>query len=248
MPEDLYAGLHKAVANDLDPHIIELFEVLKSREYFIRFSELVLHTPFSRELWELCRACWSDEADKVMRVWRWWVVARMSFAGEFGSGWGVSITSSSRGMSATVSGYQAAVKSMVGFHRRLQGVELLNVDAMEVIEAHLTDTNAFMFLDPPYVASTRSCGQKSYHYEFDHHAELVECLLRADCKVMLCGYNHEVYNPLCENGWHMIQWDTLSHAVPKTRVSGVQGKGSATGTAERTECAWVNYDKEAHLL
>ena len=95
----------------------------------------------------------------------------------------------------------------------------------------------FFYCDPPYVPSTRRAGVYKHELTDEDHQELVELLKQIQGRVMLSGYPNELYDSL---GWRRIEWEVNCHAAGRTRVSGLQGAGSAAGQ-KRTECVWMNY-------
>lgn len=79
-------------------------------------------------------------------------------------------------------------------HERLQGVEILKRDALEVIRQHKNNPDAFLFLDPPYRKPLRGKGAGNvYAVEMpeDEQIHLLETIRDSVCKVMLCGYRAE---------------------------------------------------------
>jgi hypothetical protein len=76
----------------------------------------------------------------------------------------------------------------------------------------------------------------------------VEVLLQVEGKVLLSGYDHPIYRPLEEAGWHKVVRETACHAVGRTRISGILGPGSAKAKAPRTEVLWMNFKPEGLVL
>ena len=70
--------------NDLDSALVGFFKVLADPRLFKRFYRRVQATPYSRELYNQYREEWQAEEDPVIRAYKWFVVARMSFGGIFG--------------------------------------------------------------------------------------------------------------------------------------------------------------------
>jgi DNA adenine methylase len=236
--------------NDIDSAVMGFFKVLRDRDTFEDFLWLAQHTPYSRELWDECEDKWREEDDPVMRAWRWWVVARQSFAGAFGVSWGTTVTMSRRGMPMRNSSLLSTVEYLPDIHYRLRCTQIENRDAREVIEAYGVE-GAFVYCDPPYVMSTRQCDHDYDHgFTIEDHEELVELLLQCPADVMVSGYPHEVYDPLIEAGWETHTWDVISYAAAKTRRTGIQGEGAAKRDSTRVECIWMNYDpeEEDHLF
>jgi DNA adenine methylase len=234
--------------NDLHGEIANLFRVLRDQpEEFMRLAEL---SEYGRELWRECKAACTDpdkaEPDPVRRAWRWWYVAATSFAGHWGSNFGTVVTASCRGMASECSKLQTRVRDVLPrCIERLQGVQIENSDAMTVVARYCTE-DGFCYCDPPYVHGTRSSvrydGRDPNGHECtdDFHARLVEALLAAPGAVLLSGYAHEVYAPLEASGWERHDWQTACHAAGRTRLTGVQGSGSALAKQARTESIWLN--------
>jgi DNA adenine methylase len=230
--------------NDLDSAVMGLFRVLRDRpEEFLRLAQL---TPYSRELYNECRAAWREEPDEVRKAWRWWVVARMNFSGTHA--WATVITSSSRGMAKTASGVLGAIDSLPEVCARLQRAQIENAPALRVLERYCTPTS-LAYLDPPYIHGTRSKDHPYTHEMTDtDHAALVEAILRLPGKFVLSGYAHCLYQPLEAAGWSRVDFQTVCHATAKTRATGIQGAGSALAKQPRTESVWLDPATAAEVL
>lgn len=75
---------------------------------------------------------------------------------------------------------------------KLQGVEILQGDAYDVIMQYKDDSTAVLFIDSPYVHRTRTAPNSYYHEMRD--ADQVQMLLAvrdAKAKCILCGYQEE---------------------------------------------------------
>jgi len=76
---------------------------------------------------------------------------------------------------------------------------------------------------------------------YEDHAELIDYLLTHRRRVMLSGYDNELYRQLEVHGWKKICWEVHCHCVGKTRLTGLQGKG-ALQNQKCLECIWINYE------
>ena len=74
------------------------------------------------------------------------------------------------------------------------------------------------------------------------HEDLVDALLALKGKALLSGYANPLYEKLEAAGWRRRDFATVCFAAGRTRASGLQGSGSATAKALRTETVWANYD------
>lgn len=221
---------HSEVYNDLDDEIVNLFQVVRDRG-----GELVhalRYTPYSRIEFERSYMPAEDPFERARRT-----VVR-SFMG-FGSGSatcaksrtgfrGTSVRSGS-GPAGDWRNYPDALRDIVD---RLRGVVIEHRDAKEVMLQH-DRTNTLHYCDPPYVHATRYRGEKSdiYRHEMSEadHEELCRFLLTLKGKVILGGYDNELYNDLL-TGW---------------------GKSSrmayADGQKKREEVLWINRKEHRQL-
>jgi len=123
---------------------------------------------------------------------------------------------------------------------RLMRTQILCGDALRAIRA--TDTpDCLHYLDPPYVASTRRAGGYTHEMTDDHHRELIELLTSGEVegKVVLSGYEHEIYAPLQEAGWAVVRREVACHAVGRTRGTGLLGAGATQNGQRRIECLYL---------
>jgi len=226
------------VYNDIDGGLYEFFSVLADPAEFERFYRRVAVLPYSRELWRECRHTWRLQTDRLERVWRWFVVARQSFAGRFDNAWGSVVTSSTRGMARTCSAWLSAIDMLPEIHARLQRVQIECADWRVILDRYDTPETLF-YCDPPYVPSTRRNERYKYELSEDDHRDLVERLLALDGLAVLSGYPNPIYEPLELAGWRRVERQTSCHAAGRTRGSGLQGKGAALAKQPRTECLWI---------
>ncbi|GLO06580.1 MULTISPECIES: DNA adenine methylase [Pseudomonas] len=107
--------------------------------------------------------------------------------------------------------------------------ELHQVDAVTFLESFPFTGNELVYVDPPYVPETRRRA-KVYRcdYTYADHQRLLDCLVSLPCKVMLSGYDNELYNSvLC--GWRKVQFSAKTH------------------TGVRKEVVWMNFDTPDRL-
>lgn len=110
---------------------------------------------------------------------------------------------------------------------RLKQVQIENRPALDLIREY-DHEGVLMYLDPPYVWSTRS-GRKQYRNEMSDqdHIELLEEVTSSKAKVMISGYDSELYD------FYLSNWKK------------VQVAARAQNNRRRVETLWMNYDLEA---
>ena len=224
--------------NDLNSGLVNLFRVLRDKEQFPEFQRLCELTPYSREEFYDCRDKWESEADPVIQAWRFFVVARMSFGGQFGSSFGTVIATSRRGMAVQCSMWLSAIEGLPEVHARLMMVQVENADFRVILDRYDTPDTLF-YCDPPYVPDTRKAKKYDHEMTEADHIDLVDLLLNIKGKCVLSGYPSPVYDRLTEAGWIRKEFNTACHAAGKTRNSNLQGAGSVMKHQPRTEVVWI---------
>jgi DNA adenine methylase len=103
-------------------------------------------------------------------------------------------------------------------------VQIEHMDALRIIERY-DSSDVLMYLDPPYVMSSRK-GGKLYRHEMDDsmHSEMLQLIKKSRAKIVLSGYDSELYNTILL-GWHKSK--TMSQT---------------TSAQMAEETIWMNYD------
>lgn len=200
------------VYNDLDEGLVNFFRVLRDPEKFGRFYHYAIFTPYARSEYDYCLRTWKEEQDDVVRAYKWFVIARMSFSGRFGHGWSNCISSSGRnGVSRSCAGWLSILEMMPEIHERIQGVQIECDDWKNILERYDKE-DVFAYLDPPYIPDTRLGGAYYCEMSADDHNSLVKTLLNYSGMVILSGYAHGIYKPLEDKGWIRKDFETVCHA------------------------------------
>lgn len=230
------------VINDLNSDIVNFFRVLRDPQRFEQFYGLASLTPYSREEFYRFRtdwrAGWSQCPSDVVRAYRWYMMARMSFSGEFGGSWGYSVTTSRRGMANAVSQWLSILDMLPAISERMRRVQVEHGDWRTMLHRYDTPDTLF-YVDPPYVKSTRRSGKYAHEMDDDAHQELVEMLRCIKGGVLLSGYRNPTYAQLEDEGWERLDMPTVCYAAGRTRYTRLLGKG-AIAYQRRTESIWVS--------
>lgn len=136
--------------------------------------------------------------------------------------------------------YQTDIKgNLPEVYERLEGVEVLNENGIDLVERFSDNAEAFLFLDPPYRHDLRGKGATSaYACELPHceQVRLLKTIRHAKCKILLCGYKSEkndLYDTyLLPHGWKCYR---LCEVVKACQVS-------RTVKDMAQEYVWVNYE------
>jgi len=227
------------VYNDIDSDLVNFFRVLRDKDKFQEFYEKVCLTPYSREEYNYCRSTWKDCEDEVERAYRWFVVARMSFSGDFGRSWSFKVTHSRRGMASSCSAWLSMIDKLPDIHERIMRVQIEHKDFRDLIPIYDTE-ETFFYLDPPYIPETRKGGGYKYEMTSRDHEDLVDLLLNAKSKIMLSGYVNSIYKRLEDAGWIRHDFETACYAIGRTRYTKILGDGSASEKCRRVESVWLS--------
>ncbi len=186
--------------NDLDSDIVNLFAVLREQpEALEKALEL---TPYSREEYdrsfELCK-------DSVERARRFMVRTTQAIGAKMDGkcGWRNHKQMKIGGTACKWGGITDTIDFAA---KRLRGstvnlVQIEHMDALCLIERY-NSPDVLMYLDPPYVRSTRKSG-KLYHHEMDdeQQARLLALITQSKAKIVISGYDSGLYNTALQ-GWY----------------------------------------------
>ncbi len=212
------------IYNDLDGDIVNFFRVLQDESKSQKLVSKLIVTPFAREEFDLA---YEETDDEIERARRTVIRSTMGFGSAGATKGGTGFRIDMRRTYGTASHLWAKYpESIAAITSRLQGVLIENRHAIEVMQKH--DANDTLhFVDPPYVESTRTGGNRYYRHELsdDDHQELLSTLKSLQGMVVLSGYETDMYNDIL-TGWEI-------HRI-KARIS------AHRGTTSRTECVWIN--------
>ena len=211
------------VYNDLGQNVYSLFRVLSDNALFKEFRAKCDLALYSKQLRDEYKESLRGELSTVERAYRFFYVNRASFNGV--GGFSVSHYVR-RGMCKSVSDFLSAVDGLPALHDRLSRVVVENRDIMEILDKY-DHPDTFIYLDPPYVSSTRLSSTK-YEEEMsdnDHRAMLEKCTSMKS-RIMISGYDNPFYDNILK-GWHKV-------ILP-----------SGTVMTDTAEVVWMNYDPPA---
>lgn len=220
------------VYNDLDGEIVNLFHILRDRgDELVRQVEL---TPYSRADFDESFLFVEDDLERARRT-----VIR-SFMG-----FGGNLTRPNRDQTPQRTGFRSYSKknrgsipagdwrnypaAMLALIERLQGVIVEQRDAIEVIQIHDAE-DALIYVDPPYVHSTRGFDaggtHRAYRHELtdDGHRRLAGAQRTGKGMVVLSGYPCDLYDRELYPDWKRLERPHL-----------------ADGARPRTEVLWLNH-------
>lgn len=214
--------------NDLDGAIITFWRVLRDRPKDL--ARVCALTPHSRTEWESCRDI-DDADDELEQARRVWVRLSQGRSGRFyRAGWRHYVDPGNVGTAfpAYLDGY---IDRMAGAAQRLHHVTLECRPALELIERYGAHPDVLLYVDPPYLGSTRK-NDRSYRHELlrdDEHRELAAALHTCKAAVVLSGYASDLYDTDLYPDW-----------TRRTFTTGTGQGPDGAGWSNRTEILWSN--------
>lgn len=189
--------------NDLDGALVTFWRVLRERPADL--ARVCALTPHS--LAEFRDAADVDApADDLEVARRIWVRLTQGRAGTLCStGWRhfVEPSGSAYGMPDYLSGY---VARMAAAAERLHHVSLECRPALELVEWYGRSPDVLLYVDPPYLRSTRTSGAYRHEMTEADHRDLAAALSKVKAAVVLSGYASELYDGELYPGWRRTEF------------------------------------------
>lgn len=216
-------GLHREpygteIYNDLEKNVYSLYMVLSNPDLFTKFKEkcdLVFYSDDIRKSFkELLK---DDTIDIVDRAFYFFYVNRTSHNGVGGYSMNTVIR---RTTSKSVSDFLSSIDRLPELHDRLSRVIVSNTDGIELIKRY-NDERTFIYCDPPYEQSTRTNARYKVDMDRDGHELFLTTVIESKAKILISGYDCDLYNILTENGFTKVDFEvkTISgNFTPKTKV------------------------------
>lgn len=209
--------------NDLDQDLMVFWRVLRDQPD--ELERLCALTPHSRAEYAAATHADLETLPDLERARLVWVRLTQGRAGTFRpTGWRhyQDPAGCSSGMPRYLAGY---VSRLAPVAERLANVSLECRPALDLIEAYGRHLDVLLYVDPPYLGSTRA---QNYRHEMGaegDHRELAKALESCRATVVLSGYPSPLYDELYA-GWERVELDAFT--------------GQSHDLGRRTEVLWSN--------
>lgn len=206
------------VYNDLNGGVVSFFRVLRDHtEDLVGRLQL---TPCAREEFT---DCLEPSGDPVEAARRFFVLNRQCFGGGGRARpiWGRDLKKPPQPMK-----FIGSVDGLGEIACRMRGWQIESLDFRRVLTDY-DSSNTLFYLDPPYVAASRTGRKYSHEMTDTDHVDLVSMLPRLKGKWLLSGYDSPLYTSLSQ--YELLRVD-MSAGGGSTRPAGL---GS-----NRTEILW----------
>lgn len=205
--------------NDLDGNVVNYFRIIREQpEQLIRALKM---TPYARDEYYAAYEVNSEDSDLekarkfAVRCWQGFGSSSLYRNG---------FRSSQQSVGPhTTKEWENFPDRLIEASKRLKNAQIESLPSVELIRRYDTK-DVFIYADPPYLHGTRKGNLYRYEMEDQDHIELLEILKRHPGKVLLSGYDNNLYNDLLV-GWNKAHKNTQAEAGIK-----------------RTETIWMNYE------
>jgi DNA adenine methylase len=214
------------IYNDLEQNVYSLYKVIGDKKMFEEFKQKCDLSLYSEDLRNEYKSELKNELSLVDRAFYFFYVNRTSHNGIGGFSMNSSIR---RKMSKATSDYLSCIDRLPELHQRLSKVMITNMDGVKLIEKYKDKPNCLIYADPPYHQSTRTGARYKQDMDDKQQEQFVESVLNSKAKILISGYDCELYDRLTENGFTKIQFEVKTidgNFNPKTK----------------TETLWKNYE------
>lgn len=203
------------IINDIDSDVVNLFRVIRERPD--ELSRNIEFTPYAREEYIESHV---DEIEEIEKARRFLIRCWQSIRVKTGSisGWKCRGTSDEYHHLRQWNNLPSDILKVAD---RLKNVQIENYSADKLIERY-NSPDILLYLDPPYVMSTRNGTIYENEMTDEHHKQLIDLLVDHQGSILLSGYDNDLYNDLLR-GWK------------KETILGKPVAGK-----RRTEVLWIN--------
>lgn len=192
------------IYNDLDKNVYSLYKVLSDPEMFQRFKErcdLIFYNESLRS--DFKGYLKKDNLSIEDRAFFFFYVNRTSHNGIGGFSKNVYVR---RNMSKSISDFLSSIDRLPELHNRLSRVLVCNMDGIKLIQKY-NSQNILIYNDVPYEQSTRTSTRYAVDMDRKDHERFLDAVINSNAKILISGYDCELYDKLIENGFKKISFN-----------------------------------------
>ncbi|KKX24339.1 DNA adenine methylase [Rhizobium sp. LC145] len=205
------------IYNDLDRDLVRMFRVIRDQPD--ELARAIALSPYARDEYRELYEPVDDDLEATRRF-----IIR-SFMGMNSKG---ALSKSGFDARTNPDGFTSRLRSLADLPEqvalvagRFLHVLIENCDAKKLVKRYDRD-DALIYLDPPYVAETRSGKYYAHEMTDADHSALLAAIDASRAMVIISGYPSELYDSAMK-GWHRVE--TKAHT---------------DGAKARTEVLWIN--------
>ncbi|HAN10837.1 MAG TPA: hypothetical protein DCP90_09570 [Clostridiales bacterium] len=229
-----HSTAERRIYNDLNPKLVALMTALSNNETREPVIRKMFELEYSEECFKKIKERVKKEfdtlsvTDKAAFVW---YLALCSYNGMMKEFAGIR-----KGNEDVI--FENSLIKKVEIAENLEGIEVYNKSALDILKEYKDMENCFILNDSPYFGELRT-GGKLYANDMmteSEHRKMLEILVDSKAKVVVCGYDNALYNEiLCgDKGWNKY----ILKTVPKSSKVSILGE-----TKDYVdEIIWTNFE------
>lgn len=196
--------------NDLDGEVVNFFEWVRNDPE--RLARAVYLMPYSRKVYDNAFSPAENSLDLAVK-----------FCIRANMGYGFRTAGSKVGWKCDIQGRERAYvlkdwnelpEKIILAAERLKEAQIECRPAVDIIE-RFNFENCLIYCDPPYLLETRFGKQYKQEMTRGQHEELLDALLKSKAKILLSGYDSDLYNDALKD-WHKEKiWSAARNSAKK---------------------------------
>lgn len=221
------------IVNDFEPAVSNLYKVLSDKEMGKELLEKMLRLPYDEKLFNMAREHQRENFKSINDIDK----ALLTFV-LISQSYNDTRKQFSRKTYDTQS-YQRKIHSnLPKVYERLQGIQVYNKNALDIMKEAADNPDVQMYLDPPYLHSLRGEGADKVYFkemEYIDHVRMLETIQNAKCRILLSGYHadkDDLYDKyLLPYGWKSRELIKIVKSSQRQEERDIA-----------SEWIWFNYD------
>lgn len=214
---------YNEILNDIDDDIYNFFKVLRTSP--TELSEAIRNTPYCRTEYNAAYVGVADDEIEKARIFAVKCWQGFGCGNKYKNGFRRGIGSTSPNPAKAWNELPDTLRAAA---ERIKNAQIEHKDAIDLIK-NLRGKETFIYVDPPYLLSTRKKHLYNHELDDEYHVKLLKVLRESDCKVMISGYDNDLYNS------YLRDWNKLSKNT------------TAECSVKRTETIWMNYNEAEQI-
>ena len=200
---------YNEIINDLDDKVCNFFKVLRDNPE--KLIHMLRYTPYSR--FEYIRAYSFNKTDDEVECARKFAICCWQGFGcgnRYQNGFRRGIGSNSPNPAKA---WNELPETLLLATERIKNAQIEKTDAVKLIKS-LHGRDVFIYADPPYLQSTRKKYLYNHEMDDERHIHLLKALTDSDCKIMISGYDNELYEKYLKD-WNKATKNTTAECSVK---------------------------------
>ena len=220
------------IYNDIDDYIVSLFRVIRNPNKFLTLKKLLEFTPYSRTEFLYLKEKFKNNNfndihpdPEISKAYIFYYLTLSSFAAKKDT---FAYTKSKKNKPKQ---YFNHLKKLILIKQRLENVIIENLDFQTIFEKY-DSPNTLFYLDPPYF---NIFNLYSFDFSLDDHKRLIQCIKNAKGKIILSGYDNELYQNELPPTLNKFEFQRTIFLTNSNQLPNHQRQ-------IKTECIWTNFD------